>query len=169
MADGTEGGLTPAEELEILAPDADVVVTDPDEGAEVTLTLREYRFLEGLRVQPLAAPLIAALTALSASEADGAKAPDPAEIDVLLGEHADLWLELIARASGRDAGWLGRLADEDARAVSGAMWTANGSFFFRRIVEHAAAKVANKRSPSPGSSTPSPTPDTGATTTSESE
>ncbi len=36
-------------ELAVLFPDRDVAVRDPDTGAEVSLTVREFRFREGLR------------------------------------------------------------------------------------------------------------------------
>ena len=122
--------MTPAEELAIVEPDVDLTVRDPDTGEAAALTVREFRFREGLAAQQIAAPLIAALTALAAAEAEGAAMPEPVEIDAILGENAELWLQLIARACDREADWLGRLGDEDARAVSGAMWTANGQFFF---------------------------------------
>ena len=41
---------TAAEEMDVLFPDLDVVVRDPDTGENVTLTVRELRFLEGLRL-----------------------------------------------------------------------------------------------------------------------
>lgn len=122
--------LTPEDEVRVLFPDVDVTVRDPDTGEAVALTLREFRFLEGLEAQRSAKPLIAALGALAGAEADAGKIPEPVEIDALIGAHGALWLDLIARACGREAEWLARLGDEDARALSGAMWQANGEFFF---------------------------------------
>lgn len=43
-------------------------------------------------------------------------------------EHADIWIECIAQATGRDAEWIGRLSDGDGQALSAAIWSANGFF-----------------------------------------
>ena len=44
-------------------------------------------------------------------------------------DHADVWIECIAQATGRDAEWIGRLSDGDGQALSAAMWNTNGNFF----------------------------------------
>ena len=67
--------------------------------------------------------------------------PDALAIEATLAAHAPLWLELVARACGRDADWLGRLSDADGRALSEAMWAANGAFFLRRVVVQVAARA----------------------------
>ena len=59
------------EELSVLFPDRDVTVRDPDTGAEVSLTVREFRFREGLEATALARPLLAALAALVPADRDG--------------------------------------------------------------------------------------------------
>lgn len=152
----------PAAELEVLFPDADVEVRDPDTGKPVTLTVREFRFREGLEAQAAARDLIAELARLSERAAGGGEKISLAAVDAAIGAHAEAWLDLIARATGRDAEWLARLSDEDARAVTGAMWSANGPFFVRRV--HGAL-VADAWTASlfrsPASSTPSSAPDTG--------
>ena len=152
----------PAAELAVLFPDVDVEVTDPDTGELVTLTVREFRFREGLEVTVLARPLVASLTGLAMAfrgdpdegpeddpddVPDGDPGdnlndgPDAGEFAAIFSIHADLWLDLIARACGRDADWIGRLGDEDAYALTVAMWEANGPFFLRRIVENGAAET----------------------------
>lgn len=153
-----------AAELEVLFPDRALTVRDPDTGAAAALTVREFRFREGLEAQAAAAPLIGALAALVPSAPD-APGPGPAEIDAALGAHADIWLDLAARACGRPAAWLARLADADARAVSEAMWSANGGFFARRAAAAAAArKSAAAPCPLPAFSTRSCAPATAAAT-----
>ncbi len=122
------GAGTADDELKVLFPDVEIEVRDPDTGEPVVLTVREFRFREGLEAAALARPLIAALEALVPEDAETAL-PDPAALDAALGAHADLWLELVARACGRDAAWLARLGDGDAHAVTLAMWGANGGFF----------------------------------------
>jgi len=112
-------------DLDILFPDREVRVQDPDSGEPVTLTLHEFRFREGLEATALARPLIAALAALVPAREDGVGAaeagegagPDALAVEAALAAHAALWLELAARACGRDAGWLARLGDADGRAL----------------------------------------------------
>ena len=83
----------------------------------------------------------------------------------MLAAHAEIWIDCIARATGRDAGWLARLSDADGVAVSLAMWQANQGFFGRRLVSALARRhQQDGRSPSPRSSTPSCAPDTAAAT-----
>ena len=153
-----------ADELAVLFPDRQVAVTDPETGVAVTLTVREFRFREGLEATALARPLIAALAALVPDRAED-KGPDALAVEGALAANAALWLELAARACGRDAAWLARLSDEDGRALSEAMWAANGGFFLRRVAAQVAARgTAREGSPchSTECSTPSSAPATGA-------
>ena len=167
-------------ELSVLFPDCDVTVRDPETREPVMLTVREFRFREGLEATALARPLLAALAALVpagnggtdaevARDARGkeAEGPDALAIEGALAAHASLWLELAARACGRDAAWLARLSDADGRALSDAMWAANGGFFLRRVMAQVATRAkGEKASPlrSTGCSTPSSVPATDAAT-----
>ena len=158
--------MSEGHELEVLFPDREVTVRDPDSGAAVALTVREFRFREGLEVTALARPLIAALAGLVPDHAED-EGPDALAIESVLAAHAALWLELAARACGRDAAWLARLSDADGRALSEAMWAANGGFFLRRVAAQVAARVtAREESPcrSTACSTPSSAPATDAAT-----
>ena len=155
-------------ELDILFPDREVTVRDPDSGRPATLTVREFRFREGLEVTAIARPLVAALAAL-VPEGGDATPPDALAVEAALAAHAALWLELAARACDRDASWLARLADADGRVLSEAMWAANGGFFLRRVVVQVSARG---REPGQGGSpsrstacwTPSSAPATAAAT-----
>jgi len=154
-------------ELEVLFPDRDVTVRDPDSGAAVALTVREFRFREGLEATALAHPLIAALAGLVPDHAEG-EGPDALAVEGALAANAALWLELAARACGRDAAWLARLSDADGRALSEAMWAANGGFFLRRVVAQAAMQARTREENpcrSTACSTPSSAPATDAATT----
>ena len=157
-------GASPSEELAELYPDVDLVVRDPDTGKPVSLTVREFRFIEGMKAQITAQPLIAELTSLTGDRLADDGGPDPSVIDAVLGKHAEIWIDLCGQACGRETHWIARLRDEDARAMNGAMWTANGQFFFRRIIEHALSRrpVANLYR-SLASWMRSPQPDTAAT------
>lgn len=122
-------------ELEVLIPDVDCPVRDPDTGETVTLTVREFRFREGLEVQVEARGLIASLAALVNGEEIA-----PVDIAATIGADPDLWMGLVARAAERDPEWIARLDDRSAEALDDAMWTANGPFFCRRAVRQALGK-----------------------------
>jgi len=154
----------PADELDVLFPDVDLTVRDPDTGAAVELTVREFRFLEGLRAQATARPFTEALAEVIGTADESAL--DAPAIAGVLAEHGETWLALTAAACDRDPEWLARLRDVDGDAVSEAMWSANGGFFMRRVVAAVAAarKGVKRGSRSPSSSTPSSAQDTGAGT-----
>ena len=176
MPDGKDAAET-QRDLGVLFPDVDVVVRDPDSGAELTLTVREFRLLDGLKAQAEARGLIAALAetsdldrrrravAAAKGETPPVEQPDigAAALDAVIGDHAEAWLALLARATDRDAEWIARLADNDAVSLANAMWTANGPFFVRRIVAQLVGQTEGNLLHSLASSLTSSTPATDAT------
>ena len=144
-------------ELEMLFPDRDVDVRDPDTGEVVTVTVREFRFLEGLRAQAEARALIVALTdAIDDDEELGTEV-----IADVMAEHAEAWLGLVGLSTGRERVWLAQLADRDGDALSEALWEVNRGFFVRRVgAELARRRKADDPSLSQRSSTPSSAPGT---------
>ena len=151
----------PADELNILFPDLDLEIRDPDTGERVTVTVRELRFLEGLRLAATVRPLI---EAIADSVGAGEGGIDDAAIVQALTEHAEAWLACCAQASSRDAAWLARLSDGDGDALSGVMWQANRGFFLRRLIEAVRRRREKAKSPSPTSSMPLCAPATAADT-----
>ena len=136
----------------------DVTVRDPDTGETVTLTVRELRFLEGLR---FTATVRAFIEALAGSCSGAGDEIDESVLAAAMTDHAAAWIAGLALAIGRDADWLGRLSDADGQALSVAMWDVNGGFFGRRFID--AVRRRKKQagsSPSPRSSTPSSGPAT---------
>lgn len=131
----------PKDDVGVLFPDVDVRVTDPDTGEPAELVVREFRLLDGLRAQAEARDMIAALAELAVAEDDKPEGVGPNLLDLMIGEHSDEWLALLARATERDAEWLARLSDADGQTLANAMWEANGPFFVRRVV----AAVAHGR------------------------
>ena len=148
-------------ELATLFPDRTVEVRDPDSGEPVRVTVRAFRYLDGLEAQADARVLIEAI-------ADGIEQANDAEIGFdardlmdLAARYPHVWIALVARAADREPDWLARLADADGALLSDAMWGANERFFFTRI----AFVIGRRRraasgSLSPGSSTPSSAPAT---------
>ena len=144
-------------EAGIVLPDRDITLRDTQTGEPMAVTVREYRFREGLRAQALAGGLIADIAALSAD-------PDrfsPSAVNAVLGKHAEAWIDLCALATdlGRDV--IGALREPDALTLSLAVWEVNCGFFTSRILGETLGRDALKTMwASPVSSTASPTPDT---------
>ena len=161
-----QGAQDTAGELARLFSDARVGVRDPDSGETVVLTVREFRFEEGLEASAAARPIVAALADLVADGAEpGAEVPDELAFDAVLAAHRAQWLALVARACGREVAWIARLAYRDGRRLNHAMWQANGPFFFEPAVEAVAARgTLASLFRSSASSIPSSAPDTGAAT-----
>ena len=125
--------MTPSEETEVLFPDAKLTVRDPDTGEDVEIEVREFRMLDGMKAQAESRDLISALADCAMPAGDGDVADTPA-FEAAIGGHPEEWLALLARSTGRDAEWLGRLDDGDGRELSQALWEVNGPFFVRRIL-----------------------------------
>ncbi len=123
-----------AETLAILDPDVTITLRDPDTGAAVEITVREFRMREGLDVQVIGAPLI---RDLAVQVGDTAQEPDAVRTGAVLGAHADIWLRICAMASGQSVEWIGSLADTEAHALQSAVWQVNTGFFIRRLVAQA--------------------------------
>ena len=152
----TPAGAALTEEAAIILPDRDLKITDPD-GEPVAITVREYRFKDGLKAQAIGCDLIDALSIMS----EDAKAFTAPAIQGVLGGHADAWLELCAIATGKPLEWIERLSDTDGTAISLAVWDVNQTFFLGRLLGATMARQAMS-SASPVSSTCSLVPGTDA-------
>lgn len=156
---------TGADDLNVLAPDMQLVIGDR------TLTVREYRFMEGLRVRAKARPLI---DDLEAFVKDGAAVDAGVEDYVeLLAKHSALVRELIADSvQGIDADWIEALDDADGQVLLLTWWGVCGRFFVRvvaaRLRDRLLAQARRVASAGPTSSPSLPQPDTAPLQTSES-
>jgi len=121
---GTQADPAAAEEAAILFPDRDITLTDPHTHEPVTITAREFRFLDGLKAQALGAALIEDLAATAAH--DGGMTP--VRLSRALGDHADTWVDLCALATGRPATWIAALREPDATTLTMAAWQVNTVF-----------------------------------------
>ncbi|HSH28870.1 MAG TPA: DUF6631 family protein [Thiohalobacter sp.] len=117
--------------------DKDAEILFPDQTLEVggeQVTVREFRYLEGARAAVIAAPLIKAMRELISGDDDiSAEA-----LDALIGEHVEIWLQLICMSTGKDPEWIAKLPDEDGMQLSLLFWEVNGPFFTRRLMLAAA-------------------------------
>ena len=112
-------------EIEVLFPERTLTI-----GAE-PVVLREFSFLEGMRLNSVAAPLIAELAPLF--EAGGT-----ASLTALIGvlcRHPEIVCELIAVAIDRSPDWLQRqaLSDREGQFLLHQFWQVNRDFFIARL------------------------------------
>jgi len=147
--------MEPEKDLQVLYPDREVTI------AGEALTVREFRYREGLEVAVLARPFLFSLRALF-------MAPDDEFTDeaflALVEENPDVWLALVAKACGRDIEWVANLPNAEAMKLQNIFWEVNGPFFMRRLVWGAAfvagarARRSRSRKSSPSSSGPDSEP-----------
>lgn len=141
------------DEIDVLFPDAKVMVPDPDTGEPVTITVKEFRFLDPMKTT--ARPLIDALS----ESVHGKRMPDPETIVNVMTDHVAIWFDLMALSAGREADWIARLDNASGEMLSSRMWSVNGDFLVWRIAATVAVCQAGKSRPQK-SSTPSSGQDT---------
>lgn len=126
-----------------------------------TITVREFRYLEGLRAAAIARPFIAGLRKLIEDLGN----LEPEAILALIGENSEVWGQLGAISTGRPIEWLSELTDEEGMDLTLKLWEANKDFFTRRLILGAALKRGlEDLSRSRRSSRTSSTPGSAATT-----
>jgi hypothetical protein len=127
-----------ADDLSTIHPDASITVGGRD------VLVREYGFVEGMRVRAFMKPFTADLDRLF-----GTADVLVDEIMEVVGEHIDIVKKAIAQsiaapgkdASPEDIAWLGSLDDQDGDRLLITWWGVNGLFFVRSIVRRAAERA----------------------------
>lgn len=122
-------------DLEILYPDQPVKI------AGRNITVREYRFVEGLRLQPLYADFINDIF----ERVKGGEQPEMHHVIELLGRYESQLIELIAASADVSVEWIAELSDDDGMHLMYVWWTVNVAFFMRRVHSRiAASRVLEK-------------------------
>ncbi len=144
-------------DMEILFPDQTVTI-----GGEAII-VREFRFRESLEAASQASGFLAGLRVLM-TKAGNEIAPE--DLDILIAEHREAWIKIVALSCGREVEWLAALPEREAMKLQIAFWGVNSSFFTRRLLWGAAfaAAVKARRSPSPTSLPSSSAPASDETT-----
>ena len=135
-----------ADDLAVLYPERTLTV------AGERITVREYGFVEGLR---LAGQVGAVVAALAAHAQQGALAIE--SLQQVMAAHADAVVQLIAVACDRDPDWIAALPDADGQALALTWWAVNAGFFGRRVVL-ASQLAALRPAPAGPTSTPPSSP-----------
>jgi len=135
---------------------------DPDETVRVggeEVTVRAFRFAEGLKATPIARPFIADLRAIAAGASEGEDDPEspPEAILDLIATHAEVMTELVAISTGKPADWVRALPDAEGMGLVMQFWAVNRGFFMTRLLLAGAMAKEKPQAPQP-SSIPSPSP-----------
>lgn len=139
------------DDLAVLMPDRTLRVGDRE------VTVREYRFLEGLRVRALAEPIIASI----AEMADHAEALSVEQLDGAFGAHPEIITAMIARSCDQDAAWVESLPSDQGEMLFNVWWAVNAGFFVRCVQQRVRLRRASAfagRASSPPSSRTATTP-----------
>ncbi|WP_336175029.1 DUF6631 family protein [Alloalcanivorax xenomutans] len=145
----------PDEDLEKLHPERELTL----QGEQITV--REYGFVEGLRLKPFAKPFLDDMEGLMSGKA--LTLPD---VLGLIETHHEIILELIAQSIDRDMDWMRGLSSMEGEVLMMTWWMVNGPFFMRSVQNRRIAEMASEhaqrsqRSAGPTSTAPSSPTDT---------
>lgn len=154
VTDKKEKAAAPGDDdLQVLHPESKAVI------AGRSITMREYGFIEGLKVRALAKPIIDSILAAVREN----RIPDVDEIQYILTEHAESVGRLIAQAADIEPEWVLELEDQYAGDQLMAMWWGcNGPFFLRKAIDQRRQEILVKSMRVGQTSTPNSSP-TGTT------
>lgn len=110
-------------DLEILYPEAELTV------AGRAITLREYTFVQGLKLRAKIQPFLNGLSKLTATPE---LTPLESILD-LLADYQDSVLELMSVSANVEVEWIKRLNDEDGQLLAFTWWRVCGPFFVRQL------------------------------------
>lgn len=135
------------QQMDILVGQRIVMLSDKRE-----ITVRAYSFMDGLKVNRIAQPLMAGLRDFFEQAAGGSAAAteDTDErfsllaLQEVFSADPDAMVELLAFASDLTAPEVAELNDADGSLMLWAWWNVNSAFFVRRLVEEAGARAAVK-------------------------
>lgn len=133
-AEGPEEG---ADDLQILHPDRSATI------AGRVVNVREYGFVEGLRLRPAIQPLLDDLHAFIGA----GSLPEIEEILTMLAAHTDAVMEAVCVAADVEMDWLETLSQDDGHHLLMIWWAVNGPFYIRSVFQRVATQraLANPR------------------------
>lgn len=117
-------GRSEPPDLEVLHPEQVVKI------GERTVTVREYGFVEGMRLYPLYDPFLQELYDLMKQ----GEVPSAAVVQGVLASHMDEVIALVAKASDLEEDEVKKLPMRDGQKLMDAWWVANGPFFLRSVM-----------------------------------
>lgn len=131
----------------------DVAVMHPEITRTIagrTITLREYGFIDGLRLRARTQPFVLALEQLFRTS-DGLTD----DVMAVVGEHYDLVREAIAQSAGVELDWIEALRGDDAEMLLITWWEVCGPFFVHQILRRLNERARRLQRLAGASSSPS--------------
>ncbi|WP_236233744.1 DUF6631 family protein [Pseudomonas tohonis] len=118
-------------DLQVLHPEGFLTI----DGCQ--LVVREYGFVEGLRLRPLMQPFLDDLHSLMV----GSDVLQLEHVIAILGVHADAVTEAVAISADVDVTWLRspERSQTDGMRLLMVWWTVNGPFYVRSVLDRIAA------------------------------
>lgn len=129
------------DDLEVLHPERLLTIA----GREITV--REYGFVEGLRLLPMAEPIIAGL-----QSGMGSGVPAFDSIMGIIAENADVAVRLMAAATDVEVKWIESLSQDDGQLLLMVWWSVNGPFYLRTAATRAIVAARTGATSTPHSS-----------------
>lgn len=117
--------MAPENELDVLHPERTVTV-----GSRL-VTMREYGFVEGIRLRVVAKPFIATLHELFKAR----EVPHYEAVQDIIASHIDLVLRMSAQAADVEPEWVEKLSGQDGELLLLMWWGVNGGFFMRAALQ----------------------------------
>lgn len=145
-----------ADDLEVLHPEREFEL----DGRKIVM--REYGFVEGLRLAAQAAPVVQDLASLANNRDDAEGLRSFANLESVFARHEDALLALVAQACDQPVAWVRDLDDENGRSLLLAWWAVNGPFFVRRVITELQMRLAAVPSAGDASTPASSAPATAA-------
>jgi len=148
QAPSTSDAPTGQDDLEVLHPNRSATI------AGRAVTVREYGFIEGMRLRPQLQPFLDDLHAMMLGDA----LPGLDQITMSLGAHIDAVSEAVAIAADVELEWLTGLSQDDGMHLLMLWWGANGPFYVRSVRNRIATDRAVEQLRAGRTSTPSSSP-----------
>ena len=155
-----KAGKPGADDLQVLHPELPVKNVGGRD-----LVVREYGFIEGLRMRPIIEPILKDMEALICQTTQ----PTNDQVLNLMANHVNEFQELLAVASDTDVAFVAGLKRTDGTRLADAWWRVCGPFYWNTVISRVAvarvqamaAKTAGATStpPSSGTATESATSD----------
>ena len=132
-----------ADDLGILHPERTRTI------AGRTITVREYGFVEGLKLEPIIKPFIDSLH--NVVKPNTSATLD--EITAVLGEHHEITLQMMAQSCDVEAEWIDTLNDRDGTTLLHLWWSVCAPFVLKRVFDRWITAAAMDRHKAGASST----------------
>lgn len=111
------------DDLEILHPERQLEIQGE------LIEVREYGFIEGMRLRRSMTPFLNALFEMMISGEE----LTVDDVFIALGDNAEILPGLIAPVCAKSAEWINSLSSADGELLTMAWWGANSSFFMRQL------------------------------------